>query len=111
MNAENQESQRVAPDSTFDGTRIKKERNDVCADGGGSNVDGNVAGDDADVKLKMDPQRAPVTPVSTTPRVSNGFHNEDLLRDVLAGKFTTLAHHTPAAKHEKIRIMIEDSIG
>ncbi|XP_033208716.1 uncharacterized protein LOC117167696 [Belonocnema kinseyi] len=110
MSAESQESPRVAkPESIFDGTRIKKERNDVCADGPIVD-DGNVAGDGA-VRSKMEPQRAPATPICITPRVSNGFHNEDLLRDVLVGKFATLAHHTPAAKHEKIRLMIEESIG
>ena len=112
MSAESQETSRVEkPESVFDSTRIKKERNDVCADGGPIVGDGNVTGDGADVISKMEPQRAPATPICTTPRVSNGFHNEDLLREVLVGKFATLAHHTPAAKHEKIRLMIEESIG
>ncbi|XP_014215978.1 probable serine/threonine-protein kinase nek3 [Copidosoma floridanum] len=43
---------------------------------------------------------------------SNGhFHSRDLLQDVLKGsKFNNLSHLTPAAKHEAVRLMVEDSI-
>lgn len=48
---------------------------------------------------------------SPSPSLANGYHTTDLLHDILkASKLNSLAHHTPAAKHEKIRLMIEDSI-
>ena len=42
----------------------------------------------------------------------NGFHSGDLLQDFLKinNKYSNLVHHTPMATHEKLRLMIEDSI-
>ncbi|XP_051176710.1 uncharacterized protein LOC127291561 isoform X2 [Leptopilina boulardi] len=110
-------------------TRVKREKIDVDC----NNVV-VVAGDHgADVKTNMETyqqhhhhhqqqqQRAPATttttttttmPISTSPRVtSNGYHNEDVFRDVIAGKFANLQHNNTTTKHEKIRLMIEESIG
>lgn len=95
----------TAASAAFNNTRVKREKIDVE----GNNV---VAGEGADVKTNMETQqRAPATPISISSRVSNGFHNEDLFRDVITGKFANLVHNNSTTKHEKIRLMIEESIG
>jgi hypothetical protein len=59
----------------------------------------------ADTRLQLQQKHSP-PPL----RLNNGFHSGDLLQDILKTSKNSLAYHTPAAKHEKIRLMIEDSI-
>lgn len=75
----------------FDDKRIKKEHGDVCAENG----------DAAAEKEQLPAGRF----------ASNGFYGDgDLLQDLIAAKFTTLANHGASSKQDKIRIMIEDGI-
>lgn len=50
------------------------------------------------------------TPSASNVKLNNGFHAVELLQDILKNKFSSISHHTTAAKHEKIRLMLEDSI-
>ncbi|XP_076168065.1 uncharacterized protein LOC143147077 isoform X1 [Ptiloglossa arizonensis] len=90
-----------ADESAFDGRRIKKERTDVSLENG----DGSINAGINDNNKQMQPSQRPAAG-----RFSNGFHDGDLLQDIIAAKFTALANHGTAAKHDKIRLMIEDSI-
>ncbi|KAG7209771.1 hypothetical protein KM043_011392 [Ampulex compressa] len=92
-----------ADESAFDGRRIKKERSDVCLENG-------AAGDvNAGVNDNKQGQQAVQRPAAGA-GYSNGFHDADLLQDIIAAKSTALATHGNASKHDKIRLMIEDSI-
>lgn len=89
-----------ANESAFDGRRIKKERTDVSLENG----DGINAGiNDTNKQLQSSHRPA-------AGRFSNGFHDDDLLQDIIAAKFTALANHGTTTKFDKIRLMIEDSI-
>ena len=89
-----------ADESAFDGRRIKKERTDVSFENG----DGINAGiNDTNKQLQSSHRPA-------AGRFSNGFHDDDLLQDIIAAKFTALANHGTTTKYDKIRLMIEDSI-
>ncbi|XP_012274045.1 uncharacterized protein LOC105696267 isoform X2 [Orussus abietinus] len=106
-----------------DARKIKKERADAEADEtdaapapapapAPATVNGaDDATRDRSAPLEVHRFRNP-RPSQTGAQVSNGFHGgANLLQDVLSSKFAGLAHHGPAAKHDKIRLMIEDSIG
>ncbi|XP_076633225.1 uncharacterized protein LOC143347696 isoform X1 [Colletes latitarsis] len=90
-----------ADESAFDGRRIKKERTDVSLENGDGSINAGVN----DNNKQVQPSQRPAAG-----RFSNGFHDGDLLQDIIAAKFTALANHGTAAKHDKIRLMIEDSI-
>lgn len=90
-----------ADESAFDGRRIKKERTDVSHENG----DGSINAGINDNNKQAQPSQRPAAG-----RFSNGFHDGDLLQDIIAARFTTLANHGTTAKHDKIRLMIEDSI-
>ncbi|KAF7379941.1 hypothetical protein HZH68_016889 [Vespula germanica] len=109
----------------FDGTRIKKEQSDICFEngdgagasnvsggGGGGNGGGSGAGGNGGITKAgiNDNKRPPATPAPIAGRLSNGFHEGDLLQDIIAAKFTTLANHGSTGKNDKIRLMIEDSV-
>ncbi|XP_078036241.1 uncharacterized protein LOC144469644 isoform X1 [Augochlora pura] len=91
-----------ADEKAFDGRRIKKERSDVSVENG----DGSVNVCVGDNNKQPQPSQRPAAG-----RLSNGFHDGDPLQDIIAAKFTALANHDTTAKHEKIRFMLEDSIG
>ncbi|XP_029053747.2 uncharacterized protein LOC114881209 isoform X2 [Osmia bicornis bicornis] len=87
-------------ESAFDGKRIKKERTDVSPENGeGSN---NAGINDNNKQLQSNQRLA-------TGKFSNGFHDDDLLQDIIAAKFTALTNHG-TTKCDKIRLLIEDSI-
>ncbi|XP_053997704.1 uncharacterized protein LOC128886655 isoform X1 [Hylaeus anthracinus] len=90
-----------ADESVFDGRRIKKERTDVSIENGDGTINAGVN----DNNKQVQPSQRPAAG-----RFSNGFHDGDLLQDIIAAKFTALANHGTAAKHDKIRLMIEDTI-
>ncbi|KOX80749.1 DNA-binding protein RFX7 [Melipona quadrifasciata] len=90
-----------ADESAFDGRRIKKERTDVSLENG----DGINAGINNTNKQQLQSSHRPAAG-----RFSNGFHDDDLLQDIIAAKFTALANHGTTTKYDKIRLMIEDSI-
>ncbi|KAK9305907.1 hypothetical protein QLX08_003266 [Tetragonisca angustula] len=84
-----------ADESAFDGRRIKKERTDVSLENG----DGINAGiNDTNKQLQSSHRPA-------AGRFSNGFHDDDLLQDIIAAKFTALANHgTTTNEESKARI-------
>ncbi|XP_031778491.1 DNA-binding protein RFX7 isoform X2 [Nasonia vitripennis] len=94
--------------------RVKKEQLEMLADA--------QATTDARLHLQQQPRLTGVNCItpsaqsvlpspSPSPSLANGYPTTDLLHDILrASKLNSLAHHTPAAKNEKIRLMIEDSI-
>ncbi|XP_029162092.1 uncharacterized protein LOC114933656 [Nylanderia fulva] len=82
-------------ENMFDDKRIKKEHGDICAENG-----------DAAITAAAEKEQLPAGRFA-----SNGFHGDgDLLQDLIAAKFTTLANHGASTKQDKIRIMIEDGI-
>lgn len=102
-------------ENTFDGKRIKKEHGDICAE----NSDATSVSCSATVITTTTSS----TTVATAAAVekgqlpagrsfaTNGFHGDgDLLQDLVASKFATLANHSASSKQDKIRIMIEDGI-
>lgn len=91
-----------ADESAFDGRRIKKERTDVSLENGdGSIISTGINDTNKQVQSSQRPAAG---------RFSNGFHDDDLLQDIIAAKFTALANHSTTTKYDKIRLMIEDSI-
>ncbi|XP_061937563.1 DNA-binding protein RFX7 [Apis cerana] len=90
-----------ADESAFDGRRIKKERTDVSLENG----DGSISTGINDTNKQIQSSQRPAAG-----RFSNGFHDDDLLQDIIAAKFTALANHSTTTKYDKIRLMIEDSI-
>ncbi|XP_043790081.1 DNA-binding protein RFX7 isoform X1 [Apis laboriosa] len=90
-----------ADESAFDGRRIKKERTDVSLENG----DGSISTGTNDTNKQVQSSQRPAAG-----RFSNGFHDDDLLQDIIAAKFTALANHSTTTKYDKIRLMIEDSI-
>ncbi|CAK9814071.1 DNA-binding protein RFX7 [Anthophora plagiata] len=90
-----------ADESAFDGRRIKKERTDVSLE----NDDGSINAGINDNNKQLQPSQRPAAG-----RFSNGFHDDDLLQDIIAAKFTALTNHGTTTKYDKIRLMIEDSI-
>ncbi|XP_033345633.1 DNA-binding protein RFX7 [Bombus vosnesenskii] len=90
-----------ADESAFDGRRIKKERTDVSLENG----DGSINAGINDTNKQLQSSQRPAAG-----RFSNGFHDDDLLQDIIAAKFTALANHGTTTKYDKIRLMIEDSI-
>ncbi|XP_066592993.1 uncharacterized protein [Prorops nasuta] len=83
-------------ESTFDGRKIKREENDICLENGKEPTNtGNQT---------KQMQRPP------SGRLTNGFHDADLVQDILTAKFTSLTHHASAPKHDKFKQLIEDSI-
>lgn len=90
-----------ADESAFDGRRIKKERTDVSLENG----DGSISTSINDTNKQIQSSQRPAAG-----RFSNGFHDDDLLQDIIAAKFTALANHSTTTKYDKIRLMIEDSI-
>ncbi|XP_034946199.1 uncharacterized protein [Chelonus insularis] len=101
-------SQRASEECTFDTRKIKKERNEICGENGshtnaidGFNVLINDSGNEQTLR-----ERA-----GAGSRLSNGIHNIDILQDIISAKLTSNAHGPgSAAKNEKIRHMIEESI-
>ncbi|XP_011495126.1 PREDICTED: homeobox protein 5 [Ceratosolen solmsi marchali] len=90
------ESQGWSTPTTCELAKVKKEQLELLTD----------CRSTSDTKIELQ-QRHPPPPL----RLNNGFYSGDLIQDILkASKFNSFAHHTPAAKHEKIRLMIEDSI-
>ena len=86
-------------ENMFDGKRIKKEHGDICAENGDAAVTAATA-------AVVEKGQLPAGRFT-----SNGFHGDgDLLQDLIATKFTTLANHSASSKQDKIRIMIEDGI-
>ncbi|XP_015608902.1 uncharacterized protein LOC107274363 [Cephus cinctus] len=110
--------------SAFDGRKIKRERSDVCGENGGPS-DGSGTGTDGggcpEIRLQQQKQHPPgqvqqhqqnqqkASGGNMPARIPNGFHAGELLQDILTTRITAVAH-APASKHEKIRLMIEDTI-
>lgn len=113
---------RSEEESAFDGKRIKKERGDICAENG----DAATAAVAVSTSTASSATSAAITTTTTSSAAanvvdrrhppagrfaSNGFHGDgNLLQDLFANQFGTLANHSASSKQEKIRIMIEDSI-
>lgn len=109
-----QKSPRANDDTIFDARKIKKERNDITHLDNGQGI--NIAREGNGTIVLMSElndnsgERGEIQR-STGSRLGNGFHAGDLLQDISA-KFANSSSHGlgPAAKNDKIRLMIEDSI-
>lgn len=105
---------RSEEESAFDGKRIKKERSDICVENGDATV-AAAASTFATTTAAATATAAPAVVEKRHPPAgrfaSNGFHGDsDLLQDLVATKFASLANHGASSKQDKIRIMIEDGI-
>lgn len=108
-------SARSEEESTFDGKRIKKERSDICVENGDTTIAAAASTSSATTAATATATTAPAVVEKRHPPAgrftSNGFHGDsDLLQDLIATKFATLANHGASSKQDKIRIMIEDGI-
>lgn len=99
---------RCDEENTFDGKRIKKELGDICAENSdATSVSATVITTTTSSTIAVEKGQQPAGRSFAT----NGFHGDgDLLQDLVANKFATLANHSASSKQDKIRIMIEDGI-